>query len=273
MDAAVAWAFCRQWCICIFFFFSRLYSLGEMAFSELTSRAEHLYDEWIKDAGELSHSSCHLLDFDFALQSSNGTSPPLRPQGGRLVSHVLPAATNRHPAVLHLLCHVTGAQVDGKPQALQPEADPHCLQLQLSGVVPLHVLWGMWTRQLCSRPVKDVWAPEVFYVGHYVPSQVCFTSRPVSTFCVLQPEKHAWPVLRMALLVLTVVVCVCKYHSFACCETYTWVVVTTELFTRGSFVWPFDIWLCLLNTQRILSYLPKVRQRQRDKKLSSTKVA
>lgn len=110
-------AFCSSHAYFILFF-PRLSSLGEMAFSELTTRAVHLYDEWIKDAGELSHSSCHLLDFDLAVQSSNGTSPPLRPQGGGLVSHVLPAATNGHPAFLHLLCHIIGAQVDGEPQAL-----------------------------------------------------------------------------------------------------------------------------------------------------------
>lgn len=65
-----------------------------------------------------------------------------RPQDRRLAAHVVSTATNHHYCFVHLLCEVTGAQINGEQEAVWTEGGSHRLQFQRRGFFSLHVLRG-----------------------------------------------------------------------------------------------------------------------------------
>lgn len=75
-----------------------------------------------------------------------------RPQDRRLAAHVISTATNHYYCSVHLLCDVTGAQINGEQEAVRAEAGPHRLQFQRGGLFALHVLRG---NRLASRSARS----------------------------------------------------------------------------------------------------------------------
>lgn len=65
-----------------------------------------------------------------------------RPQDKRLAAHVVSTAANHYHSLVHLLCDVTGTQINGEQEAVRTEAGPHRLQLWRRGLFSLHVLRG-----------------------------------------------------------------------------------------------------------------------------------
>lgn len=140
-----------------------------MAFSELTSKAVHMYDEWIKDAGESSHScrhktSCHHLDFDLTVQLLMGVhlcSDP-RVDGWFLMSSPLPQTI----ILLSYIYFVTSLgprlMENRKPFSLKPVLIVYNFS---SVALSSYMVYEVCGHGRCVS-CEGCMTPEMFYVGH-----------------------------------------------------------------------------------------------------------